>query len=255
MSSEPKITLLDIPSTTRSKAWNPNTWKARTVLNHKRIPYKTEWISYPDIASTLKKLGVSPTSTDPDGNPLYTLPAIVDLSGDAAVVIMDSLAIAEYLDEKYPERPVLPKAGRALQYIFEETFKRIVGPHLGKLLLPPVWNILDERSQVYFRETRERWYGNGKPLEEWSPEGPIRDGHWALLKQGFDTLAMILDKNGPGVIYVAGGTEPTRADMIIVSHLAWLIATTPDDWERVRLWNDGRWGRLWEISEPWRAVH
>ena len=228
----------------------------RTVLNHKHIPYKTEWVSYPDIAPTLKKLGGSPTSTDPDGNPLYTLPAIIDSSGDAPIIVTDSLAIAEYLDAKYPERPVLPKEGIALQYIFEETFRRIVLPHLRKILIPLIWRILDERSQMYYRETRERWLGNGKTLEEWSPEGSVREGHWALLKTGFDTLAMILDKNGPGAAYVAGGTEPTRADMIIVAYLAWLIAAAPEDWEnRVRHWNDGRWDRLWKISEPWRVVH
>jgi glutathione S-transferase len=229
----------------------------RAVLNYKRIPYKTEWVPYPDIAPTLQRLGGSPTDTVPDGNPYYTLPAIIDSSGDTPVIVTDSLSIAEYLDAKYPERPVLPERGKALQYVFEDTFRRTVGQHLPKILVPLIWHILDERSQVYYRKTRERWYrtpGYGK-LEDWSPEGPVREGHWALLKTGFDTLAMILDKNGPGVMYVAGGTEPTRADMIIVGYLAWLIAATPEDWEnRVRHWNDGRWDRLWKISEPWRVV-
>ena len=228
------------------------------MLNYKRIPYKTEWIPFPDIAATLQKLAVSPISIDPDGNPLYTLPAIIDTSGDPPVIVTDSLSIAEYLDEKYSERPVLPKESKALQYIFEETFRRTVGPHFRKILIPHVWHLLDERSQGYFRETRERWnrrYGDGK-LEEWSPEGPVRENHWALLKNGFDTLAVILEKNGPGVTYVAGGTEPTRADMIIVAYLAWIVAATPEDWRnRVRHWNDGRWDRLWKISEPWRVVH
>lgn len=172
------------------------------------------------------------------------------------MIVTDSRAIAEYLDAKFPERPVLPKESMALQYIFEDTFTRIVRPHLRTILVPLIWHILDERSQLYYRETRERWFENGRSLEQWSPEGHVRESHWALIKGGFDTIAMILDKNGPDVTYVAGGTEPTRADMIIVAYLAWLIAATPEDWKnRVRHWHDGRWDRLWKASEPWRAIH
>ncbi|KAF8515792.1 hypothetical protein BU17DRAFT_93208 [Hysterangium stoloniferum] len=105
--SEPKITLFDISSFCKPQAWSPNTWKARLVLNYKQIPYKTVWVSFPDIEDTLKNIGGKPTGFKPNkgGNaPLYTLPAILDESGDTPVVIADSLAIAEYLDAKYPER-------------------------------------------------------------------------------------------------------------------------------------------------------
>ncbi|KAF8588673.1 hypothetical protein K439DRAFT_1233675, partial [Ramaria rubella] len=79
----------------------------RILLNYKGIPYKTTWVSYPDIEPTLKKLGCSPTGTKPDdpSKPFYTLPAIIDTSNGTQVVIADSLAIAEYLEAKYPDRP------------------------------------------------------------------------------------------------------------------------------------------------------
>jgi hypothetical protein len=49
------------------------TSKNRLALNYKRLPYRVEYISYPDIESTLKKFGVPPTS---EKAPQYTLPSM-----------------------------------------------------------------------------------------------------------------------------------------------------------------------------------
>lgn len=44
----------------------------RLALNYKRLPYRVEYISYPDIEPMLKKLGFPPTSPT---FPNYTLPS------------------------------------------------------------------------------------------------------------------------------------------------------------------------------------
>jgi glutathione S-transferase len=226
------------------------------VLNYKRIPYKTVWLSYPDIEPTLKQLGASPKSIDPEGNPHYMLPAILDTSGKAPVLVTDSLNIAEYLDATYPDRPVFPREGRALQYAFEETFNRIVGPHFWRMMLPLAWGILDERSRGHVHEKRERWHKSRASLGQWRPEASITGKDWESLKGGFDKLAAFLNKNSPEMLYVAGGAEPTRADMIIVSYLASIVVAAPEMWNReVRHWSGGRWERLWKASESWRVVH
>ncbi|KAF8518717.1 hypothetical protein JB92DRAFT_2901346 [Gautieria morchelliformis] len=100
----------------------------RPVLNYKRIPYKTVWLSYPDIESTLTKLGCAAIATKPEDptKSHYTLPAIVDTGSSPPAVIIGSLAVAEYLDTKYPARPVFPKQGTAPQYTFEACFKSLV---------------------------------------------------------------------------------------------------------------------------------
>lgn len=228
----------------------------RTVLNYKRIPYKTIWLSYPDIEPTLKRLGAPTRATDPEGNPHYMLPVILDTSGDMPVLVADSLNIAEYLDAKYPDRPVFPREGRALQYAFEEAFNRIVGPHYWRMMLPLAWDILDERSRGHVYAKRERWHKNTMTVGQWRPEACITERDWESLKSGFDNLAIFLDKNSPDSLYVAGGSEPTRADMIIVSYLASIVVAAPDKWNReIRHWSRGRWERLWKASEPWRVVH
>lgn len=43
---------------------------ARFILNYKRLPYQTVWLSFPDIEAELQKLGVAPTTS-----PWWTLPS------------------------------------------------------------------------------------------------------------------------------------------------------------------------------------
>ena len=208
-------------------------------------------MSYPDIESTLIKLGCGPTGTKPNDptKPLYTLPAIVDTSSSPPGVIADSLAIAEYLDAKYPDRPVFPKKGKALEYAFEECFESIVRPHI-LFLYPSSRAILDDRGNEYFRRAVF-----DKELEEISPEGEVREGQWKALEAAYDRIAAIIEKNGPGVDYFAGGNEPTRADMILISFLIWLKTILPGDWEkRAKHWSGGRWERLLKKTEEWQTI-
>ncbi|KAF8501854.1 hypothetical protein BU17DRAFT_71959 [Hysterangium stoloniferum] len=255
--STPSILLYDTQSTHPSTPWNPNTWKARLALNYKRIPYKTVWLSYPDIEPTLKKLGAPARTTDPHGKPHYMLPIIVDIGSKPAVVVGDSLKITQYLDAKFPERPVIPSNSAALQAAFEATFNRTVGPTLGRIIIPLAWQMLDERSQAFFYEARERWCGDEKKMtmKRWRPEAYITDKEWNALKDAFDDIAASVDRLGHDPIYIAGGDEPTRADMIVLSCLALFKACAPEKWEQeVVHWGGGRWARLWRVSEPWRCI-
>lgn len=224
-------------------------------MNYKRIPYKTVWLSYPDIEPTLAKLGAkaSATKADDPSKPHYTLPAILDETGDTPVVIVDSLKIAEYLDKKYPERPVFPKSGKALEYAFEGFFGSILGQHCFLLLLPRVLEILDEPSQVYFRATREKAFGI--KFEEFSPEGPVRDALWKKLElETFHKLGAVLDKNGPGISFVAGGSEPTRADFLLASYFTWIKTVDPKSWAIIEKWENGRWGNYLQKFDQWTTV-
>ncbi|KIJ39495.1 hypothetical protein M422DRAFT_210415 [Sphaerobolus stellatus SS14] len=254
---EPKITLFDIPSICKPQAWSGNTWKARYILNYKRIPYKTVWIPYPDIEKTLVNLGGEGKATskraDDPTKPLYTLPAILDETGTEAVLIVDSVNIAEYLDQKYPERPVMPNVGKALEFAVEALFTSTVWPLAVMPLLPFADQIQDERSQPYFRESRERVFK--KKIEEFSPEGPIRDSQWKALQEGLDKFAAVLDKNGPNIYFVRGGINPTFADFLLAARIRWIKTIAPEEWRKrgVEQWSNGRWGKLLKSLEPWES--
>lgn len=215
------------------------------------------WLSYPDIEPTLKKLGVNPKDPHPGdpSKPYYTLPVIQDDNGDEPVVVADSLTIIEYLEEKYPERPVFANTGKALQYSFEACVRVYVGMNMNPFVRGSTWLILDKRGQEYFRDTREKW--DGMKLEEASPKGPIRDGHWKNLEQGFNKLAKVMNRNGTTSLFVAGGETPTFGDFILLSFLKWMKGILGDECEEYGFskWDDGRWAKFLEKTEEWQKVH
>ncbi|KAJ7574817.1 hypothetical protein C8J56DRAFT_1124548, partial [Mycena floridula] len=65
----------------------------RYALNFQSLPYKTEWIEYPDIETVAKDIGAKSTGIRAR-KPLYTVPMIYDNSTNVAVA--DSITIAEY---------------------------------------------------------------------------------------------------------------------------------------------------------------
>ncbi|KAF8878316.1 hypothetical protein BD779DRAFT_1613060 [Infundibulicybe gibba] len=180
MSSASVITFYDIPSTMPGNAWSPNTWKTRFSLNFKGLAYKTEWVEYPDIEPLCKKLGAAPTETKPTGEPHYTLPVIFDPRTKRA--ISDSVVIAKYLDEQYPETPKLfPKGTHALQHAFMDAYVQTLDSLWG-FALPQACIRLGPGSEPYFRRTREKSFG--MKMEALVPTGAARAEKLAQVEAG-----------------------------------------------------------------------
>ncbi|KAG6200635.1 hypothetical protein E4U35_006130 [Claviceps purpurea] len=126
------LTLYDIASRppVESTCFATNPWKARFALNFKALPYRTIWVSLPDIptlrSSTLR---LPPTRFFADGSPFYTLPILHDPNASPSpsshshshdsdsdssssnsenhhpppgVLIGDSFDIATHLETQYP---------------------------------------------------------------------------------------------------------------------------------------------------------
>ena len=123
-------------------------------MNFKGIPYKTEWVEFPDIEAVVKKQGGAPTGKKPDGSPFYTLPMIFDPS--TKTVVTESSNIAKYLDKTYSNTPQLFPAGTtALQTVFLDTVvPGILGP-LARLIIVRLTERLSPRGGTYIRTTRE----------------------------------------------------------------------------------------------------
>jgi glutathione S-transferase len=83
---------------------SPFAWKVWLTLEHKGIPYTAKRLSFDkDETKTPEFLAI---------NPRGRVPAIVD----DGFALYESNAICEYLEEKYPQKPLLPKdvKGRAI---------------------------------------------------------------------------------------------------------------------------------------------
>ncbi|EKU99303.1 glutathione S-transferase [Leptolyngbya sp. PCC 7375] len=96
--------------------------KVRLILDYKQLPYKTVEVM-PGVGQV----------------ELYRLSGQrqVPVLKDGATVIADSTAIATYLDETYPERPVLPADGamRGLCLMLEDWADESMGPNARKAMI------------------------------------------------------------------------------------------------------------------------
>ena len=208
-------------------------------MNYKGIPYRTEWVEFPDIEPLSKKLGIEPTGLKLDGSPLYTLPAIHDPS--TGVYIADSTAIAEYLEKTYPDTPSLfPNETIGLQKAFEATFKNSLVA-AKSFVVPAINSKLNPVSEEYFRRTREILFG--QKLEDVVPTGNARTEEWGKFEKALTSAhsyLVLTDKKGP---YVLGDTI-SWSDLVLFCFLNFfksIFGENSKEWKDIASWNGGRW--------------
>lgn len=188
----------------------------------------------------MRSIGAPPSMVRSDGRAVYTLPVIVDPTRNSAApeIISNPNNIAEYLESSYPARPVFPEGTRALQSLFVHFIQEIFAKPLLPIMLPLSHQKLPERTQSHFR---------GGPAGH-TLTGPQREQAWQAVKEQFDFLSTMLDKNsGDGDGVVAMGHDVSYADFALCSVLIWIERMAAHDgWARIRTWNGGRWQRLYE---------
>ncbi|KAH9925745.1 uncharacterized protein B0H18DRAFT_1008028 [Fomitopsis serialis] len=246
--SQPLITLYDVPASI-PQPWAPNIWRIRFILNYKRLHYRTVWIEFSDVEAALRSINAPPTAHRSDGQPIYSLPVIVDSlrSRSHPTILSNANIIAEYLEVTYPARPIFPEGSRAVQSLFVHYIQEVFAKPLLPILVPLTHQVLPERSQAHFRGA-----GAGVQLT-----GAQREQGWRAVKEQFDFLASILDKNngadGNGIVVM--GHDVSYADFALCSVLIWIERVSPHDgWARVRQWNNDRWVRLWGKCKDYMDV-
>lgn len=227
------------------------TRNTRYALNYKGIPYQTEWIEYPDIEEHCKKLGMQPVDKKPDGRPHYTLPAIYDSS--TGLAILDSIHIAEYLDKQYPDTPKLIPAGtEALIHAFNYTFNSTMKAVLPLFLLNTSAG-LNPVSGEYWTRTKGVMFGMS--TDKVIPNEQVREEKWRVMKAEFDLLDSWLQKNPSGP-FVLGDTlsaaDCALAACLFRMRIIW--GEDSDEWKRVKLWHNGRWGKFLDVMKPYEAI-
>lgn len=223
---------------------------SRYSLNFKGIPYKTEWVEYPDIQALYKKIGGTPT-TKQDGTPYYSLPLIHDAS--TGTVVSESAAIAHYLDTAYPETPKLFPSGTApLQHAFIDAHGATLNV-LAQFTLPRTNTVLNPRSEEYFRRTREARFGT--KLEDLVPKGKEME-LWANVRADFAKVDGWYQKgknDGPYLL----GNNICFADFVYAAYALWIKKIWGEEsaeWNDVKAWNEGRLAAFMDSLSKYETV-
>lgn len=179
---------------------------ARLVLNYKGLPYKTEWVEYPDLRPKFQSLGIPPNHPEVNSAAEYSSPAVHLPDGR---YIMDSWAIATEIEKLQPEPSLgldtdFPKRTAAILGTIQKPLGPIWMPRVPEMLLNPV-------SAEYFYETRNsRW---GMPLQELAKSARAGEVAWQGAEEGMVQLKGLLGENPEGPYIM--GNEPTFADFIL----------------------------------------
>jgi maleylacetoacetate isomerase len=160
-------------------------YRVRIALNLKGIPYETASIHL------VKDGGHNRRPEFRAINPQMRVPALVTPAGD---VLIQSLAIIDYLDETHPEPPLLPKdpIARAKVRTLAEIVACDIHPLNNTSPLRYLKNTMGQEQSAI-----DAWYH-----------------HWVT--EGFEAIEALIDGGGP---YACGKTV-TLADICLVPQVA-----------------------------------
>jgi glutathione S-transferase len=193
------ITMYDLAGAEAGRRFSPFCWRARMALAHKGLEVET----VPWRFSEKAKL--------PQPN-VGRVPVIVD--GDK--VVHDSSAIAEYLDERYPDNPSLlgTPAERGLTRFIQNWTETVV--HIGviRLVLLDIHHHLGPADQEYFRSDRETRFK--VTLEDFVKD---RESRLPAFRASLDPLRRTIERQQ----FIAGD-QPGYADYTVFGAFQWARA-------------------------------
>ncbi|KAF5024841.1 hypothetical protein F66182_3080 [Fusarium sp. NRRL 66182] len=238
--STPEIILYDL-ACTKNMCFSPVVWKIRLMLNYKHIPYQTIFVEFPDIEPTLKSLGLAPHDPGSASHARYTVPAVKHVPSDTS--IMDSPAIAEFLETTYPDPPL--RLTSALGRQVERQARRSIGPAFGASVTPREILILSPPSQEYFRQKVQARLGH-PPEDLLDPDKEERAWEAVADKmRDMGELMMMNNADGPFVL----GAQPSYTDFFIAASLQ--SGRTIDEGIFQRCIKHPGFNEIYEACLPW----
>ena len=188
--------LYDLAGADPNRRFSPYCWRTKLALAHKGLEVETvPWRFTDKDAIAFSKQG--------------RVPVLVD--GER--VVSDSWAIAEYLEDTYPDRPSLfnGEGGRAVSRFVNSWADAVLHLALMRLLALDIHAHAHEKDQAYFRESREQRLGMS--LEAFCAD---RDKYLPVFQKTLDPLRLTLK----GQSYL-GGDRPAYADYIVLGSFQW----------------------------------
>lgn len=187
---------------------------ARLILNFKGIPYKTEWLEYPDIAPTLKSFGIPPSEPP---STAYTSPTI----RISDKYVMDSRKIADVLEKEYPspslhlDSPILKK----VEELAPQCITALVPVYIPRA---PRY-VLNPPSAEYFERTRAARFG--MPLSQLENEKG-GESAWKIAEPKWKELGSLLKAEG-GPFFM--GKTGMHIGSLLTFQRAWTMSADHHD--------------------------
>jgi glutathione S-transferase len=202
--------LYELAGAEEDRRFSPYCWRARLALAHKGLDAKTvPW-------RFTEKDRIAPSGQG-------RVPVLVDQGR----WIADSWAIANHLEDAYPDRPSLfgEGASRALSRFYNNWTDAVLQPALIRLTVLDIWRHVHDKDKDYFRRSREERFG--ATLEAVTAG---REERLAGLAQSLAPLRLTLQAQP-----FLGGAAPLYADYIVFGAFQWVRAISdfrvlaPDD--------------------------
>lgn len=195
------IKMYDLAGADAEMRFSPYCWRARMAIAHKGLPCETIPWRFSDKSIISHSGG-------------ETVPIIED----GEMVVRDSWAIMEYLDESYAEQALLfpSESDRLYAAFVKDWIDNTVHPSTAPVLMPDVFSVIDQDDQEYFRESRERRFG--MTLEKLSD---ARETFVEPMKKSFVPLRAVLEREK-----YLGGDHVHAADYIAFGTFQWIRGTS-----------------------------
>ncbi|KAG2147461.1 uncharacterized protein EDB93DRAFT_1250605 [Suillus bovinus] len=245
MSMLKPIIFYDVSSIVQGKSWFVGTIQTRYCLTFKRLPFQTVWLEYTEIKPFYEQHSLAPFATrNVNGTPItiHTLPVIMDPNTNRW--IKDTFEIAQYLDEQYPDTPkLMPHNTAALIHVFHTAFYQAIKNTILLACFKSAQKLKPESKGYYIRTRVERF---DIPWMHFASI-KIRVAQWNALRTGYNIIdGWYAMSRGQFLL----GDTPCFADFIVAALCKWAQYCCEDlEWEEMKNWNRGRWGRLMEAID------
>jgi glutathione S-transferase len=178
------------------RRFSPHCWRTRMALAHKGLAHEV----LPTRFTEIPKI---------ENGQVKTVPAL----RDGARLIVDSWAIAQYLEQAYPERPSLfgGPGGEQLTRFVQSWCVAVLHSGLIGLIVAGIWQHLVPEDQDYFRTSREQRFGRTLEAVQAGREQRIEGFRGSL-----QPLRITL-KDAPFL----GGEQPLYADYLLFGAFQW----------------------------------
>jgi glutathione S-transferase len=196
------LKLFELVGTDATRPFSPFCWRTRMALAHKGLSAQTIPWCFTD------KDAIAPHQSE-------KVPVLID--GDSSVA--DSWAIANYLEDNYPDRPSLfgGAGGRAMGRMMNWWGDIAVVGGMFPLIVADIPGHLKPEDAQYFRRTREARFG--KPLEEVAAG---RDKSVEGFRRALEPMRLTLKTQA-----CLGGDAPNYADYIVFGAFQWARVVSP----------------------------